>query len=177
MIFGKLCCLRKPEREDFAKIWTWWNSEETINWTSEYCFPKEFDSVEKWSRESLSNPSKFAFVIHTFDKESAGLIELYNIDWRCGYGCVEFYIGEKARSTVEYGKDALMTLLEFAFKEVNLRRIEGKISGYNKLALETYKACGFKKEGRLRKKILWQNTYYDEYIMGLLKEEYIKKAM
>ena len=53
------------------------------------------------------------------------------------------------------------------------RRIELNVAEYNKIATKCYEKCGFKIEGCLRKKLLMDGTYYDQYIMALLREEYV----
>ena len=174
MISGEKSCLRRIERDDFAKIWAWWNSDIIQDWTHFYPFPKNFESVPLWYSKISNSTSKEAFIIHTFDQKTAGIIELTHIDWRCGCASIRMLIGEEEYSNEIYGRDAMKTLLNFAFTELNLKRIEGKAAGFSKMIIRTFKECGFIEEGKRRKKILWNGTYYDEYLTGILKEEFLQ---
>ncbi|HPZ06637.1 MAG TPA: GNAT family protein [Candidatus Eremiobacteraeota bacterium] len=173
MIFGKKCCLRRPEIEDYARIWAWWNDEELQYLSNLYWFPPGFEAVEECYNRSLSDVTKEYFIIHAFDKNTIGTIDLYNIRWRDRTTNIGIMIGEKDYWGKGYGADAIMSLMKFVFNELDLRRIELKVVEYNLRAIRCYEKCGFKKEGCLRKKVLWNGKYYDQYIMAILKEEFI----
>ena len=71
-----------------------------------------------------------------------------------------------------YGKDALLKLLEFGFRELNLHRIYAFLLESNTNAFKMYSNIGFKKEGVMRENVFKENHYSNSIIIGLLKKEY-----
>jgi RimJ/RimL family protein N-acetyltransferase len=173
MLFGKKSCLRRPEKEDYGRIWVWWNDPEIHSLLNLHSFPPAFDEVEIWYNNSISDRTREFFIIHAFDKKTIGTIDLYDIRWREGSSSIIIMIGEHEYRHKGYGTDAMLTLIDFAFSELSLRRIEVNVAEYNKRAIKCYEKCGFKMEGCLRKRLLWDGKYYDQHIMALLREEYV----
>jgi len=75
-----------------------------------------------------------------------------------------------------YGSEAWGRRIEFAFEELNLRRLETGFFDGNIPSFKMQTRFGGKIEGLKRKSFLCMadNTYKDEYIIGLLKEEWKK---
>lgn len=73
------------------------------------------------------------------------------------------------------GKLATLALLEILFYFQGYERVEAWSASYNKRAHKTLEANGFILEGRLRKSLLVAGNYYDWYIFGILREEYMEK--
>jgi len=83
-------------------------------------------------------------------------------------------IGEKDYWDKGYGTDSIMTMLKFAFDTMGLHRIELRTYEVNKRAITCYRKCGFKDEGRRRKRSFYRNQYIDEVWMRMLREEWDK---
>lgn len=79
---------------------------------------------------------------------------------------------KRERWAQQYGRDATMTLLRFAFAEMNLHRVTLGVLDYNKRAQRMYRACGFREEGRLREAKFRDGRYCDEVIMGILRSDF-----
>ncbi|GAM89535.1 hypothetical protein ANO11243_075740 [Dothideomycetidae sp. 11243] len=74
-----------------------------------------------------------------------------------------------------YGSEALRWLLEWGFLYANLHRIEITVYGWNSGARRLYEKLGFVQEG-VRRKALWFNgQWWDDFSLGLLKEEWEEK--
>jgi RimJ/RimL family protein N-acetyltransferase len=71
-----------------------------------------------------------------------------------------------------YGRDATLTLLRFAFREMNLHRVSLTVTDYNERARGMYEACGFREEGRLREAKFCDGRYCDNVVMGILDREF-----
>jgi RimJ/RimL family protein N-acetyltransferase len=171
MIFGEKSCLRRPEREDYALIWHWCNDPELQRLTMHYPFSPNFDELEFHYNKTISDPLTECFVIHSFDNKAIGTIDLYNIDLRNRKSSLSIMIGENEYRDRGYGQDALKTIINFAFKELGLMRIETKVVEYNKKAIRSLENCGFLQEGCLKKRILWDGKFHNQYIMAILNHE------
>jgi RimJ/RimL family protein N-acetyltransferase len=71
-----------------------------------------------------------------------------------------------------YMREALQTLLGFAFQELNLQRIEADVDPRNAPSIELLQGLGFQQEGVLRER--WRSTgeVQDSAIYGLLRREW-----
>ncbi|NIT99570.1 MAG: GNAT family N-acetyltransferase, partial [Nitrosopumilaceae archaeon] len=74
-----------------------------------------------------------------------------------------------------YGKEALLMLMRFAFKKMNLYRLEAEVIDYNDKAKSLFEKVGFIPEGRLREAKYNDGKYYDVLRYGMLRHEYDKK--
>jgi len=76
-----------------------------------------------------------------------------------------------------YGPETLKILGDYVFKKLKYNRLELTVFTNNKRAVSAYKKVGFKVEGTLRKHIYAHvlKKYCDEYVMGILKEEWLTK--
>jgi RimJ/RimL family protein N-acetyltransferase len=67
-----------------------------------------------------------------------------------------------------------MTLaLDFAFKELNLHRIQLTVYSYNTRAIRMYEKLGFQLEGNYREYLLRDGQHYDMLLYGLLSHEWL----
>jgi RimJ/RimL family protein N-acetyltransferase len=63
-------------------------------------------------------------------------------------------------------------LMHFVFRDLNLNRLELDVYAYNERAYKCYLKCGFKEEGRMRKKLFRDGKYWDVIKMSILREEF-----
>ena len=100
----------------------------------------------------------------------------------CGYhnwvkGYFKAEIGYELSST--YWKKGIMTealleVINFGFKEMNLNRIEALVYPENLASLEMLKKIGFKQEGLLKEYAFFNGGFEDLIMLSLLKRNYIK---
>ena len=59
-------------------------------------------------------------------------------------------------------------MLNHAFNDLNLNRIQLRVLENNESAINLYKAVGFKEEGLLREVVIKNNEYQNMFIMSIL---------
>ncbi len=101
-----------------------------------------------------------------------GCVNLLNIDNINLCADLHIMIGKSEERGKEIGTFAVRAIVEHAFFDLNLRRIQLQVLEYNLLAFKLYKKIGFIEEGRLRKAIFKNGRYVDEIMMGLLRGDY-----
>lgn len=57
---------------------------------------------------------------------------------------------------------------------MNMHRVYLHVYDFNERAIRCYEKCGFKKEGLIREAVYKHGRYVNEYIMGILEEEFRK---
>lgn len=171
MLEGKLVRLRAPEPEDSQMVHYWMNDPEVTEHLSER-YPLA-TSDDFWL--AGSGPITFSLVrlaIETKDGEHIGGINLHQIDAESRNAGLGIIIGAKAHWDRGYGGDAIVTLLRFAFDEMNLHRVWLTTVEYNKRAIACYRRCGFREEARLRQHVFRHGRYVDFIQMGILRDEF-----
>ncbi|XMB87083.1 GNAT family protein [Mycoplasmatota bacterium WC44] len=65
-------------------------------------------------------------------------------------------------------------ILDFAFNELKLHRVDLVVLEFNHRGIHCYEKCGFTKEGVMRDSILIDGIYYSDITMSILENEYNK---
>ncbi len=67
----------------------------------------------------------------------------------------------------------IQKVLEVGFHQLDLRRIDLRVYGFNQAAIRCYERAGLVKEGVLRKAQRVGDQYWDTVIMAILREEWM----
>ena len=84
-------------------------------------------------------------------------------------------IGDKKNQGRGIGFFAVKEMLNHAFNNLNLQRVELFVLEDNKRAIHLYEKSGFKYEGRKRKARYKNGKFVDLFMYSILKEEFIYK--
>lgn len=174
MIEGTLVNLRAMEMADLERNARWVNDREVTRYLS-LRYEMSLAAEEAWMRERVGQPVSYQstfFAIETKDGRHIGNINLFNVvpeDRKAELGIM---IGEKDCWSQGYGSDAVLTLLGFAFDEMNLNRVHLLTYAYNERAIAAYRKAGFVEEGRMRAFHYTEGAYHDAIVMSVLREEF-----
>ncbi len=152
-------------------------------WYADSTFSRLYDSAPahpmsiaklKEQFESQQNAvDAYYFAIRPLDKNKLiGIVSLSDIEWHNGNGWLAIAIGDQANQGKGYGKEATGLVLDFAFLELNLRRIQLTVFDYNLSAIALYEKLGFQHEGSFREFGVRNNTPYNMLLYGLLRREW-----
>lgn len=148
IIVGDNVALRHFTEQDIPALLRWGTDPE-LNRLLEGDYPSSKDAYVDWLRQLKSDRHRQAFAIQLADGRFIGDIELDHIAWRSGDAELRIRIGEPDCHGRGYGTEALRLLLEYAFENLNLRRIYLRVFQFNRRAIASYRKVGFKKEGAL----------------------------
>lgn len=174
IILGERIILREYRLTDLEAIRGWVNDPEVVaNLSDVFLYPHTLTQTENWLTTKLEGKGNQGFVIaHRESQEYIGQIDFLEIDWRNRVGEIGLVIGSARNRGRGFGSEALGLLQRFAFKTLNLNKLELKVHDYNAAAIRCYQKCGFREEGRLRERFFREGRYTDYLIMGILKREY-----
>lgn len=166
--------LRELEREDLKVINRWRNDSELIACLGA---PFRFISInvdEKWYENYLSsrNNAVRCAVVKEDDNKVLGLVSLVSIDYMNQSAEFHIMIGDKENQGKGIGTFAVKAMLEHAFYNMNLQRIELTVLESNKRARALYEKIGFIKEGVKRKAKYKNGKFIDMIMMSILKEDW-----
>lgn len=132
----------------------------------------DFATIEAYLKRIAEAEDRYDFFIRLDDGEAIGEIVLKDVDPDAGRASMRIALFSATRCGQGYGTEALRLLLDFAFGELGLHRVELEVYSYNERARRSYLKCGFKEEGRLREAVIADGRRYDLVLMGILRAEY-----
>jgi RimJ/RimL family protein N-acetyltransferase len=136
--------------------------------------PRALCALREWLEERRRARDSFLFGVRLHDgDELIGVVELDGILWNQQVSWLSIGIGDALRRGHGYGAEALRLALDFAFRELNLHRVQLTVFSYNTAAIALYEKLGFQREGAYREFLHRDGLRYDMYLYGLLRHEYV----
>ncbi|MFB9274525.1 GNAT family N-acetyltransferase [Cohnella cellulosilytica] len=176
---GTSVMLREYRRDDLPWIRQWVNDPEIVRQLSDiFLYPHAQEATEAYLEAMLEGDSDArGFVIADLATEAyIGQVNLDSIDWKNRVGKIGIVIGSTEQMGRGFGTEAMKLLADFAFRELNLNRLELEVYDFNERAIRCYASCGFVEEGRLRERLYRNGRYCDIVQMGLLKSDWKQAA-
>lgn len=167
--------LRQWKLDDVNDVVEGLNNLNVTRWLAQVPFPYTEEDAKSFINKSIENNLyNFAIVLKEENKVIGGT-QLTNISYVHGTAGGGIWLNEKYQGQ-GYGTEAFGARIKYAFEELGLRRLENGYFKENEKSHKMQLRFGYKDEGIRRKKFISQSTgkYEDEYITGLLKEEWIK---
>lgn len=125
-----------------------------------------------WIDNVLKNGEYTFAIIRKSDNKligNCGLMDISNIDRTATLG---IFIGDTDNHNKGYGSDSIKALINYGFSVLNLNNIDLKVFEFNESAIKCYKKVGFKEYGRRHQAYYYNNKYYDEIYMEILRDDY-----
>jgi RimJ/RimL family protein N-acetyltransferase len=175
---GKKVLLRPTKESDLPLFLKWFNNPEVtkwLMWRDEQPMTEEFE--KKWIAELPTRKDWLDFVIEATEGKTTkpiGNCAIHDINLRDRSAGLGINIGETDYWSKGYGTETVQLLLDYAFKQLQLRRIESRTLEFNERSIGLLKKLGYKKEGRLRKAKFKDGRFWDVLVFGLLREEWEK---
>jgi RimJ/RimL family protein N-acetyltransferase len=174
MVRGELVYLRPPERSDLPAFVRWLNDAETNRFLAMRA-PLSLPLEERWFEQVLERHGKedwFFVICLLADGRAIGNIGLHQVQAGDGHATLGIAIGEKGEWSRGFGTDALNALLDFAFGELRLERVQLDVYAGNERAVRAYEKAGFRMEGTLRRAHFKHGEALDVHRMAILREEW-----
>lgn len=164
--------LREVERQDMPIINSWRNNPEIINQLGAPFRYINQDVDDEWFSNYMRNRNAAVRCVVLADEKVIGLVSLTNIDQIYQSAVFQIMIGDTDYQGKGAGTFSVGEMLNHAFNNLNLHRIELTVLKSNQRAQKLYEKSGFKKEGTLREVYYKNGTYVDAYLYAILKEDY-----
>lgn len=174
LLQGQTVRLRAYTRDDLAAARDFINDVEVASQLiSGIIFPmRPDDEIQFYESLSSKSTTGYSMAIETIDDGAyIGGCGVFNISSKNRNGLVGIFLG-KEYCGMGHGTDALGTLVDFCFLELNLNKVGLTVFSFNKRAIRCYEKLGFKTEGVLRQEIYRDGAYHDTIHMSILREEW-----
>ncbi len=166
--------LRKATTKDASDLLELYSNEEVVKYLPFTPFQSEEDAINElnWYDKIFKEQTGLRWVIEELDSKK--------VIGTCGF--LNF---EKAHNRIEIGydltpkywgkgvmKEALTCIIHFAFKTMNINKIEAKVEPQNISSIKLLEKLDFYKEGVLRQHEFEKGQYVDLAMFSQLKSEY-----
>ncbi|MET9632706.1 GNAT family protein [Lentzea sp. NPDC006480] len=127
------------------------------------------EKIEAYIERVLNDPDRYARAITVDGKYLGEVMLTINEDNRSAGFRIALWDGFGQG----YGTAAIEHVLDYAFNERGLHRVDLEVYEFNERAIHVYKKCGFREEGRLRDALLWDGEFHDAIVMSVLSTDNI----
>ncbi|MCH8813830.1 MAG: GNAT family N-acetyltransferase [Chloroflexi bacterium] len=168
---GERVRLRPVNEDDLPRFVEWLADPEVSRWLAAVGEPPTLDDEHEWYEEQRANPDGVLWSIETLAGKLVG-----NTDLRLAPHADRAELGiaiqDKTRWSQGLGTDAVRLIVEYAFSELGLHRIELQVDEENERAIRCYEKCGFVREGLLRDHRRIDDRYSNTIQMAILAHEW-----
>lgn len=168
MIQGSRTIIRPVQEEDFPFFHRWMNDPD-ISWWMDYEEPFTLEEIE--SDIEKAREEGLAFTIE-FEMRPIGRIGLNRFRQQARIASTYLFIGDPEARGKGLAIESMTALLGFAFDDRNLRMVDLMVLAENDAAIRTYKACGFREDGRLRERSWKSDRWMDHLWMSITADEF-----
>ena len=173
---GKKVYLRPTSIDDAEFICEGENNPE-VRYSLFLAFPAEIHRKREQIQEYMN--SKETILLTIIDKDAdrvVGQTAFFRTDWVSRATIFYLAILNPEYWSKGFGTEATHLMVDYAFSSLNLNRIQLHVLSDNTSAIRIYKQAGFIKEGILRQAMFHNDKYCDFWVMGILKENWLKRS-
>lgn len=128
----------------------------------------------KHHRKYWDEYQQFNYTIKIKDRTSfrpIGSTSIWNLDWKNNRAEVGIWLIPQVWGE-GFGTRAISLAKIISFMHLKLNRLAAHIVTKNQRSLKLFLKSGFKKEGRLEQYLNINDTYYDVFVVAVLREEF-----
>ena len=164
--------LRELDKDDIKEINKWRNNPELIALLAAPFRYINHAIDDKWYENYLINRNNAIRCAILDGEKLLGVISLLVIDYINQSAELHIMIGDSQNYGKGAGTFAIKEMLNHAFFNLNLRRIELTVLDSNERAKHVYSKIGFIKEGTKRGAVYKKGVFHDLELYSILREEY-----
>jgi RimJ/RimL family protein N-acetyltransferase len=173
MLHGERVYLAPLDKANMATAIGWLADPEVNRFLLSGHEPITLEEEARWYDEMTASANDHVFEVHVSeDGRYIGNVGLHKIDPRHRSGELGIVIGSKPDQERGYGRDAMATLLRFAFGELGLHRVCLYCDPENERAARAYRAIGFTEVGHTRDAVFINGSFHDHLVFDMLEDEF-----
>ena len=155
--------------EDTGQLFVWLNDVDAARLDLAYR-PTDWLSFKAWLDELGRSNAQIVFAIRKlYEPQIIGFVIFKNIHQVHRSAEIGVRIGSDAERGKGYGTQALALALRYAWNHLNLHRMSLTVFAHNTRAIASYRACGFREEGRFEASAYIDGEWIDVIPMALLR--------
>ena len=166
--------LRAFTLADAAAYQAWDHDSDQARVLCEVPWPRSPESARRWAEQEAERGAtgdNVRFVIADAEDQAIGDITTHDCDPRVGTFSYGISIASAHRGQ-GYATEALGLLLRHMFHERRYQKAWVVIHAFNAASVALHERLGFTREGQLRRMTFTRGEYHDQFVYGLLREEW-----
>lgn len=166
---SKRLLLRAIEPSDLNLTYlSWLNDGDVSRYLETRFLPQTLEAFEAYWQNHRDDPTSPWFAICLAeDGRHIGNIKLGPIQWLHRRADISLFIGDKSSWGMGYGSEAIELLRDWAFRELDLQKLNAGIYAGNIGCRRAFEKNGFDLEGTLRQEVVSDGSRLDVWRMGL----------
>jgi RimJ/RimL family protein N-acetyltransferase len=161
------------EAEDLPLVHEWENdSEMGLYLNADPGKRMSMDEVKRRFHQYRTDPTSGLFIICTLEGETIGMLGFDRMYRDIGTCRLFIGIGVKDYWGQGYGSDAMRLVLQYFFRDVQLRKVQLSVYDFNTRAMASYRKCGFEVEGVRRNIAYVHGDWCDSIEMSISSEQF-----
>ena len=174
---GKRIYLRPIDLKDMERFFRWFNDPELrryllLPFPTTRMAEKEF--IDRMTK--LKDGVVLSIVVRKGDR-LIGNVSLFKLNTVHRSAELGIAIADLSMTSKGHGTEAMAMMLDYAFRTLNLHRVELVAHDFNERARKAYRKLGFVEEGRKRQCYFCDGEYHDEIMMAILKDEWTSRRV
>jgi RimJ/RimL family protein N-acetyltransferase len=140
-----------------------------------FIIPRTVEDIKKFLEPQMGVKKLIEFdIYHKGEGKVIGFIGVKEINWFHRFAEIFYLIGERDFWHRGLATKAVILVLNYAFKELNLHKIYAQVMDPNIASIRVLDKCGFTLEGTFKEGYYIDGKYHDIKRYGLLKAEWLK---
>lgn len=175
-LIGRKVTLRAIEERDLEFLQNLMNDPNVSSTVVGTSFPVSALHQQHWYQRVVDDDRTLRLIVETKKDGVVGTVIMGDFDWVSRVAHSTGIKLDTSRITESgIGLDAMITLFDYAFNELNLNRIEGSVMADNRQAMALNRLIGYTVEGTMRQAVYRGGEYHDVLMLGMLKEDFEKR--
>lgn len=171
---GELLRLSAPRVDDQPIFASWTNDDAYLRFLDDDPVRPLIEASFEFDKPADNN--SYYFHLRTLDDDVLiGFVVLFDLKWSNQTAVMAIGIGNAEYRGKGYGQDALKLILNYAFSELNLRRVGLTVMDYNTAAIKAYERAGFVREGAQRQAVQRNGSVHDLILYSILQDEWLAR--
>ncbi|WP_257347562.1 GNAT family N-acetyltransferase [Pseudalkalibacillus decolorationis] len=173
---GQRIYLGRFKEEDLETISSWYHDDEYMRcMDASPSFPLLARDFKEWVEQKPKEHKSYLFAVRLKEDDRVlGWVDIDGILWPHRNAWLAIGIGERDIWQQGIGYETMQLVLDFAYNELNLHRIQLSVFSYNKRAIKLYERLGFTYEGAQREFVFRDGEAHDMLMYGLLRREWLE---
>ena len=169
MLKGTKIKLRAVEPNDATLIYLWENDVENWKFTNTDAPLSMFEIYQLIEEQrAVRESGQLRLMILDINSDDIiGAVDLYNIDFKNGFGTVGILIAEKQNRLKGFALESLKLIAEYAKIHLNLSNLSCGIQSSNFASQRLFEKAGFQRIGYRKNWFLVEGNREDEYLYQL----------
>lgn len=149
----------------------WVNDPEVTKGLATGVYPSGIENLKSYITGVINDPNAIMFAVCDLEGVHIGNIKLDRFDHIAKTAELGLMIGNKSYWGKGIGSEMCRLILEYAFKELNLRKVSLTVFSNNPAAIKLYQKLGFEIEGTLKQHVFAEGEFHDKHWMSYFNPE------